>query len=127
MAGIEVHVTIPSLDREVWRKLEPGTPPPRAYDKEGARSACRPFLEAQLIEQAPRLVLALGNVALQTFLGDPEAEVKGLRGRVLSHGGRPLLCSYHPLAARRRPNLYPLLVEDFWLANRYLQAPENIE
>jgi DNA repair photolyase len=29
-AGLEVHVTIPTLDREHWRNLEPGTPPPKA-------------------------------------------------------------------------------------------------
>jgi uracil-DNA glycosylase len=92
--------------------------PRRAYDKEAARAACLPYLGEQLLEHRPKVVVALGNVALQAYLGDPEAEVKALRGRVLEHRGVPLVCGYHPLAVRRRPNLYPLLVEDLRLAAR---------
>jgi uracil-DNA glycosylase len=94
--------------------------PRRAYDKEGCRAACRPYLEQQLTAPGVRVVFCLGNVALQALLGDPEAEVKQLRGRMLEHGGRPLVVSYHPLAARRRPNLFGLLVADFGLVGQIL-------
>lgn len=30
LAGVEVNMTIPTLDKEAWRALEPGTPPPAA-------------------------------------------------------------------------------------------------
>lgn len=30
VAGVEVNVTIPTMDREAWRRLEPGAPPPQA-------------------------------------------------------------------------------------------------
>lgn len=92
--------------------------PVRAYGKEGARAACMPYLAQQLAACAPRVIVALGNVALQTLLADPTAEVKRLRGTVLALDGRPVVCGYHPLAARRRPNLLPLLVEDLRLAAR---------
>lgn len=90
--------------------------PRRAYDKEAARAACLPYLGQQLGEYPRRVVIVLGNVALQAFLGDPEADVKSLRGNVITHEGRQVVCGYHPLAARRRPNLFPLLVEDLRLA-----------
>ena len=90
--------------------------PRRAYDKEAARAACLPYLGEQLKAVRPRVVMALGNVALQSYLGDPTAEVKQLRGQVLSSRGLPLVCGYHPLAVRRRPNLLPTLVADLKLA-----------
>ncbi|GIP34131.1 uracil-DNA glycosylase [Paenibacillus sp. J2TS4] len=87
--------------------------PRRAYDKEKARAACRGHLMLQLEQKLPRFIFCLGNTAVQSFLGDPEAEVKQMRGRWLEVDGRHLLVSYHPLAVRRRPNLYSLFVEDW--------------
>ncbi|MGF7034344.1 DNA polymerase [Paenibacillus mucilaginosus] len=86
--------------------------PVRAYDKEAARNACRPHLELQLGEKKPQLLLALGNVAAQGWFGDPEAEVKALRGRWHVVQGIPTAVGYHPLAVRRRPVLRRLLAED---------------
>jgi hypothetical protein len=34
---------------------------------------------------------------------------------------KPALFTYHPLAARRRPNLFPLVVKDFQLAVQRLR------
>ena len=92
--------------------------PLRAYDKAAARAACLPYLGRQLEAGNAKVIVLLGNVALQAVLGDPTLEVKHLRGQVLTHAGRPAICSYHPLAARRRPNLLPYLVEDLRLAAR---------
>jgi DNA polymerase len=63
--------------------------PRRSYDKEAARAACLPYLGQQLGEHPRRIVIVLGNVALR---------------------------GYHPLAVRRRPNLFPLLVADLQIA-----------
>lgn len=90
--------------------------PRRAYAKEACRSACLPYLEGQLGRPGVQLAVVLGNVALQAFLGDPTAEVKTLRGQVRHRGALPYVCSYHPLAVRRRPNLHPYLVADLSLA-----------
>ncbi|MCZ8522136.1 MULTISPECIES: uracil-DNA glycosylase [Paenibacillus] len=86
--------------------------PLRAYDKEAARHACRPHLELQLDEKQPRILLALGNVAVQGWFGDPEADVKSLRGRWHQVRGIWTAAGYHPLAVRRRPVLKRLLAED---------------
>lgn len=90
--------------------------PRRAYDKEAAQMACLPYLWAQLVAWQPDVVVVLGNVALRAFLGDPEAEVKQLRGKILCRAGVPVVTGYHPLAARRRPNLLPSLVDALRLA-----------
>lgn len=97
--------------------------PLRAYDKEAARAACLPYLGQQVASGSARVVVLLGNVALQSVLGDPSLEVKALRGRVLSYAGRPAVCGYHPLAVRRRPNLLPSLVADLRLAAAHVFAP----
>lgn len=87
--------------------------PRRAYDKPRTRAICIKHLERQLRVMKPQLVFCLGNVAVQSFLGDPEADVKSLRGQWLSARGLPSAVSYHPLAVRRRPNLYPLFLDDW--------------
>ncbi|MBY0221849.1 uracil-DNA glycosylase [Mammaliicoccus sciuri] len=86
--------------------------PLRKYDKERTRTICMQHLEEQLIKQKPALILCLGNVAVQSFFGNPEVEVKGLRGTWHEVRGYQTAVAYHPLAVRRRPNLYPLLAED---------------
>lgn len=87
--------------------------PTRKYDKELARKTCIAHLQAQLLTQRPKLALCLGNVAAQTFLGDPEADVKQLRGTWHEAFRLPSAVSYHPLAVRRRPSLRGVLTADW--------------
>lgn len=89
--------------------------PIRAYDKETARSACLSHLERQLAEKKPQLVLCLGNVAVQSFFGDPAVDVKQLRGHWHDVRGIPTTVTYHPLAVRRRPNLQRFFLDDWRL------------
>lgn len=86
--------------------------PLRAYDKEAARNACMGHLMEQLAAIQPKAVLCLGNVALRSFVGDPDAEVKTMRGAWHEARGYRFLTSYHPLAVRRRPNLWTRFLED---------------
>lgn len=86
--------------------------PIRKYDKEAARNTCRAHLLSQLEQKRPKLMICLGNVAVQAYFQDPEAEVKQLRGSWYNIGGLPTTVSYHPLAVRRRPGLMRLFVED---------------
>ncbi|GIO26559.1 uracil-DNA glycosylase [Ornithinibacillus bavariensis] len=86
--------------------------PVRAYDKEKTRAICMQHLLEQLAEQNPKLIVCLGNVAVQAFFRNSELDVKGLRGKSHLVGEHTVTAAYHPLAARRRPNLYPLLRED---------------
>ena len=64
------------------------------------------------LEKKPALILCLGNVAVQSFFQNPEAEVKSLRGSWHDVQGFRTAVAYHPLAIRRRPNLRSLFLED---------------
>ncbi|CAM3097514.1 uracil-DNA glycosylase [Filibacter tadaridae] len=86
--------------------------PVRAYEKEKVRHICMKHLDQQLKEKKPTLILCLGNVAVQSFFQNPEAEVKTLRGSWYDIRGFKTAVAYHPLAVRRRPNLRSLLLED---------------
>ena len=94
--------------------------PVRAYDKELTRQICMKHLTQQLTEKKPALILCLGNVAVQSFFQNPEAEVKTLRGSWHVVQGFQTAVAYHPLAIRRRPNLRSLFLEDLkFVAERF--------
>jgi DNA polymerase len=73
-------------------------------------------LNQQLKTKQPQLIVCLGNIAVQSFYQNPEAEVKFLWGKIHSINGQPTTVAYHPLAVRRRPNLWPAFLEDWKLA-----------
>ncbi|CEG25465.1 uracil-DNA glycosylase [Bacillus sp. B-jedd] len=87
--------------------------PVRKYDKEKTRAICMNHLKAQLELKQPQLIFCLGNVAVQSFFQDEEADVKSLRGGVHEVRGYKTAVAYHPLAVRRRPNLWPYFLEDW--------------
>lgn len=94
--------------------------PVRGYDKVQTRQICMQHLEQQLQEKKPSLILCLGNVAVQSFFRNPEAEVKSLRGSWHDIQGYPTAVAYHPLAIRRHPNLRSLFLQDLaFVAERY--------
>ncbi|TCN26036.1 uracil-DNA glycosylase [Mesobacillus foraminis] len=94
--------------------------PTRAYEKEKTRHICIRHLQDQLAEKKPDIILCLGNVAVQSFFKKPEAEVKTLRGSWHEIQGFKAAVAYHPLAVRRRPNLWPSFIEDWKLvADRF--------
>lgn len=99
--------------------------PRKAYDKPKAREACSLHLSFQLEQMRPRYVFCLGNVALQTFLHNPDADVKQLRGSWMSVSGTHALASYHPLAVRRRPTLYRLFLDDWNMLFARYRAERN--
>ncbi|MGE5583533.1 MAG: uracil-DNA glycosylase [Bacillota bacterium] len=93
--------------------------PIRKYNHELARAACFAFLEEQINALRPLLIVCMGNVALGKLF-NPESEVKAIRGKMLEFKGIPVLATYHPLAARRRPNLFKFLAADLSAAAGYL-------
>ncbi|WP_338450967.1 uracil-DNA glycosylase [Niallia oryzisoli] len=101
--------------------------PTRAYDKEQTRHICMNHLKQQLESKQPQYIVCLGNIAVQSFFQDPETDVKSLRGKFHNFQGYQTTAAYHPLAVRRRPNLWPLFLEDWRLvAEHYLkQRPLN--
>lgn len=96
--------------------------PVRAYDKDQVRQICMRHLTQQLQTKKPKLILCLGNVAVQSFFQNPEAEVKTLRGHWHDVLGYQTAVAYHPLAIRRRPNLQTLFLQDLkFVAEKYHQ------
>lgn len=97
--------------------------PVRKYDKEESRGICMLHMEQQIRKQQPQLAFCLGNTAVQWFFGDRSAEVKNMRGIWHQTRGIPTIVSYHPLAVRRRPNLYRQFLSDWnLLADRFFQS-----
>ncbi|MEH7107787.1 uracil-DNA glycosylase [Bacillus sp. JJ1764] len=95
--------------------------PMRAYEKERTREICMNHLKEQLDIKQPSFVFCLGNVAVQSFFRQPEADVKGMRGKLHQVQGFRTAVAYHPLAVRRRPNLWNLFLDDWkFLAGLYL-------
>ncbi len=94
--------------------------PVRAYEKEKVRQICMVHLEQQLLQKKPELIVCLGNVAVQSFFQNPEAEVKSLRGTWHNVQGYQTAVAYHPLAVRRRPNLWRMFLDDWtFVAERF--------
>ncbi len=100
--------------------------PLRGYDKEFARMTCIRHLKEQCQASSPKLILCLGNVAVQAFFHNPEIDVKSVRGKWYEAGGIPATAAYHPLAVRRRPNLLPKFMEDWaFTAKRFRSLSLN--
>ena len=90
------------------------------YNKEEARSFSKPFLERQIKDIQPKLIVCLGDTVVQWMFDDSEAHVKSLRGNWHFLLGYPTVVSYHPLAVRRRPNLMKQFMQDWeMLAERF--------
>lgn len=63
---------------------------------------CEPFLRRQVELLRPRVILAMGRLAVQTLL--PTGEPLGkLRGRAHQYQGVPLVVTYHPAYLLRNP------------------------
>lgn len=90
--------------------------PTRSYDRESARAACLPYLKKQIADMNPRLLICMGDVVTGTLFS---GTVKELRGRRWEYANLPAVVTYHPLAARRRPNLLPLIASDLARAAKY--------
>ena len=95
--------------------------PTRAYEKEEVRKICMMHLERQIEEKKPQLIICLGNVAVQSFFQNTEADVKSLRGEWHNVRGFETTVAYHPLAIRRRPNLKKLFTEDWKFVAKHYQ------
>lgn len=95
--------------------------PMRAYNKSHARMTCLGYFYEQVRSHRPKVVFCLGNVALQALLDNAAAEVKKFRGHWHTWNGVPLAASYHPLAIRRRPNLFSYAVLDWELVARRIK------
>ena len=78
-------------------------------------STCRPFLERQVDLVQPRVILALGPLAVVALLGSTEPIGK-LRGRLHSWRGVPVVVTYHPVYLLRHLHAKAGAWEDLCLA-----------
>ncbi|MDP4093612.1 MAG: uracil-DNA glycosylase [Bacillota bacterium] len=92
--------------------------PLRKYNKEKARNTCMEHLKNQIQKQKPKLAFCMGNTAVQWFFDNMQAEVKNLRGIWHKIGNIPTCVTYHPLAVRRRPNLFQHFLNDWELLSQ---------
>ena len=70
----------------------------------GEMETCLPYLRRQIEIIQPRVLVALGAVAMEGLLGRQEP-MRVLRGRWHSFQGTPLLATYHPAYLLRNPSL----------------------
>lgn len=96
--------------------------PRKAYDRQQAWQAYLPLLEQQVDGQNSHVVVCMGNTVVHALFG-LEQDVKGMRGQPVVYRGIPAIITYHPLAARRRPALYPILVKDLSEAAHVVTQP----
>lgn len=79
--------------------------PPMNRDPEPQEAqACRSFLDAQIHVLKPKMILALGRVAMRNLL-DTSIGINQMRGRFVDFKGIPFMATYHPSALLRDESL----------------------
>ncbi len=94
-------------------------PPQNREPRPEEIAACSPFLERQIDALRPRTILCLGRIAAQRIL-ESSASLSGLRGKVHSKQGIPVVVTYHPSAVLRDQNLKRPVWEDLKLLKTLL-------
>ncbi len=71
--------------------------PPENREPEAVEVAtCKPFLERQIGIIRPRVIITLGNVALQSLLNNPLLRITASRGHFFDYQGIPVMPTFHP-------------------------------
>jgi DNA polymerase len=86
-------------------------PPNNRAPEKDETNTCLPFLERQLAVIAPKVIVCLGNVAVQALLGSTEPMAR-VRGKWFDWRGVKLLPTYHPAYLLRNPNAKPIVWQD---------------
>jgi len=110
-------------------KCRPDTPPgsfgnraPTATEMQ----TCRPYLVEQIEIIQPKVLVALGAVAVEGLLG-MRGTMRELRGRWHAYNGIPLMITYHPayLLRNQAPSEKRKVWEDMLLVLERLERPIN--
>ena len=78
-------------------------PPGNRNPEQGEAHACEPYLHRQIELIQPRLIIALGKVAVSNLLAT-DASIASLRGRLHQYRGTPMIVTYHPAYLLRSPH-----------------------
>ena len=98
--------------------------PPRNRNPSAEELAmCEPFLVRQIQLLQPRIILAMGRLAVQTLLRS-DAPIGRLRGKVHRYQGVPLVVTYHPSYLLRSLGEKAKAWEDLCLAADTVQQAE---
>jgi probable DNA metabolism protein len=65
--------------------------------------ACRGWLDAEISQHGPQVIVALGSTALKAILNDPKATLTAHLGTPFRHGQRWIVAVYHPSYILRVP------------------------
>jgi DNA polymerase len=96
-------------------------PPPGSTPGATELQQCHPFLARQIELLKPRIILAMGRMAVQTLLGSSEP-LGRLRGRVHDYQGTPVIVTLAPSYLLRNLGEKARAWEDLCLARATLQG-----
>lgn len=89
--------------------------------------ACHYWIERELAEHDPKVVVALGATALKSVLQKSTVKLQASMGDAIEHDGRLVIATFHPSYALRSPDAatresaYRAIVEAFKHAHRLIQ------
>ena len=98
----------------------PGNRNPEPFEM----AQCTPHLLRQLDLIKPRLILALGRIAVHSLL-DTEASIASLRGKLHRYRGVPLIVTYHPAYLLRNLPDKAKAWEDLCFARRTMASLQS--
>jgi uracil-DNA glycosylase family 4 len=78
-------------------------PPENRNPEPDEIAACQPFLLRQIEAVRPKVIVALGAIALKALLG-ADTPISRVRGRVIDYRGAKLVPTFHPAFLLRSPD-----------------------
>ena len=87
-------------------------PPNNRPPRKDETSACKPYIERQILLLAPRVICPMGNSAIHSLI-DSEKSVTDLHGIPFEVGNVTYFPMYHPAAALYTFQLRKVMEEDF--------------
>jgi DNA polymerase len=88
--------------------------------------ACHYWIERELAEHDPEVIVALGATALKSVLQKSTVKLQASMGEVIEHDGRLVIATFHPSYALRAPDAetreraYQAIVEAFKHAHQLI-------
>jgi DNA polymerase len=92
-------------------------PPSNREPLESEVELCLPYLIEQLKIIKPKIILALGRIAVNSLF-KAKMDVKNLRGKILDFKGIKMIVTYHPAALLRNPQFKRPAWEDLQMVKR---------
>jgi DNA polymerase len=83
-------------------------PPMNRDPEEDEIFSCRAFLDRQIDIIAPKFIITLGRIAVQTLMNNDKLKISAVRGTFMDYKGIPVMPTFHPAYLLRNP-------KDKWL------------